>query len=105
MATRRAVRRQPGDFLMQIMNAADLKYYLRLGAFTNLGGYPLYFVCADGEALSYDTVRANFREVLGAIGDRRNGWCVVANAINWEDTELCDAHTGARIPAAYGAEG
>jgi hypothetical protein len=70
-----------------------------------VGGYPLFFVAADGEALSFNAVRDNLREVLPAMSqpwDR--SWRVVNVDINYEDPELCCAHTGERIPSAYGEE-
>lgn len=70
------------------------------------GGYPKYFVAADGEALSFEAARENQRLVEQAIEDedRRNGWCVVGVDVNWEDPNLYCAHTNERIQSAY-AEG
>jgi hypothetical protein len=87
----------------QVHNAADVKAALRSGAFTEWGCYPLYFLTADGEALSFESVRANLAEVLGAFNaaDRHNGWRVVGVEINHEDGELICCHSNKRIPSAY----
>lgn len=84
-------------------NLRDVKAVLRAGRFTDLGGYPLYFIAADGEALSFGAVRDNFLEVCRAakFGDPRDGWRVVGIEINYEDGELRCAHTGEPIEAAY----
>lgn len=86
-----------------IDNVADFKACIRAGAFAWPGGYPLYFVAADGAAISFDGARANFREIVSAIqtNDRHGGWRVVALDTNWEDPDLhCEA-TGARIESAH----
>jgi hypothetical protein len=88
-----------------LRTAADVKAALRAGPYAWPGGYPLFFVAADGEALSFNAVRDNLREVLPAMSqpwDR--SWRVVNVDINYEDPELCCAHTGERIPSAYGEE-
>lgn len=89
-----------------IRSVADLKATLRAGPYAWPGRYPLYFLASDGAALSFESVRANFRETARAIWDRlpNDGWRVGACEINYEDTDLYCAHSGARIPAAYGDE-
>ena len=80
----------------------QLKAQLRAGPFAWPGGYPLYFVADDGEALSFDAVRDNFRSVLSSMRSRTNdGWRVVGCEINYEDAGLYCAHTGKRIESAY----
>lgn len=86
----------------EIGSAADLKAALRNGEFAWPGGYPLYFIASDGEALSFDSVREELRNVIDAIQSQDNsGWRVVACDINYEDGELFCAHSGERIPSAY----
>jgi hypothetical protein len=85
-----------------IASAADLKAALRHGPYAWPGGYPLYFIASDGEALSFDSVRESLREILGAIQDQDNsGWRVIACDVNYEDTELYCAHNGKQIESAY----
>lgn len=81
-----------------------VKAALRAGAFTDLGAYPLYFTTADGGALTFESVRQNWREIVAAYAarDRSCGWYVVEVAINWEDSDLVCDHSGAAIPSAYG---
>src|SRR4051812_29608979 len=87
-----------------ITNAAELKAALRAGAYAWPGGYPLYFVLQDGEALSFGAAKQNVRNILDALANpmRGNDWQVVALEINWEDADLRCAHTNERIPSAYG---
>lgn len=86
----------------QISSAARLKASLRAGSAAWPGGYPLFFLTADGGALSFQTVRDNLREVLAAIRDHDySGWRVTHCCVNWEDRELRDDHTGESLPAAY----
>lgn len=89
-----------------IGNVADLKATLRAERFAFPGGYPLHFVTADGAALSFDTVRREFRLVADAVRRRDNtgGWRVIGCDVNWEDDSLADAHTGEKIESAYGEE-
>lgn len=66
------------------------------------GGYPIFLVMRDGEAMSIDAARENWREICSAhFGDPNSTWLVEAPQINWEDGELFCAHSGARIESAY----
>lgn len=87
---------------VKIENSDTLKAAIRAGAFTNIGGYPVYFIAADGEALSFDAVRENFKECLLAMksGDRRDGWLIVAMDVNYESDLVC-SHTNKPIAKAY----
>lgn len=87
----------------QIGTTQQLKATLRAGSHTSIGCYPLYFITADGGALSFQTVRDNLREVLSAIKHQDDPqWRVVVCEVNWEDTDLYDSHTGEEIESAYG---
>lgn len=70
------------------------------------GGYPRYFVCGDGEALSFAAAKENAQLIIDAIRDedKRSDWYVVGCDINWEDTELHCAHSGEKIESAYGED-
>lgn len=86
-----------------IATAAELKATLRAGCYAWPGAYPLYFVTSDGAALSFESVRAELRQVLNAIVSGANdGWRVVACQVNWEDSELTCDHSGKPIESAYG---
>ncbi len=85
-----------------IATGLQLRETLRAGPYAWPGGYPLYFVADDGEALSFDSVRANIRQVLRSIRDGVNdGWRVLGVDVNYEDPALFCAHSGDRIPSAY----
>lgn len=87
------------------MRLLALKATLRHGPYAWPGGYPMFCVTSDGEALCFACVRKNWRDVVQAHiipGWRRNGWYIAGADINWEDTELtCDC-CNARIESAYG---
>jgi hypothetical protein len=88
-----------------IKTVADVKAALRYGPYAWPGGYPLYFLTDDGEALSFAAVRDEFRQIAQVIQDHDNsGWRVVGCDINYEDQDLYCAHSGAQIEAAYGKE-
>lgn len=69
------------------------------------GGYPLYVVLADGEALSCEAARQEWRQIVFAtLHGLRDGWRAHGVDVNWEDSALYCAHTGERIQSAYGEE-
>ncbi len=88
-----------------IKTVADLKDAIRNGPWAWPGGYPIYFITDDGAALSFQTVKKEFRRIASSVKNKDNdGWRVVAADINWEDTELYDDHTGKKIESAYGGD-
>jgi hypothetical protein len=88
---------------MQINTPSDFGRALKQGPFAWPGGYPLYFVCSDGEALSFDAARKNASCITNALRDPwdKSGWRVIGAEVNWEDPSLTCAHTGKPIEAAY----
>jgi hypothetical protein len=85
------------------MTLAEIKARLRDGAYAWPGGYPLFFVTADGAALSFKTVRREWREIVSTHlrNDQRSGWFIAGCDVNWEDGDLTDDHTGEKIESAY----
>lgn len=85
------------------MNISEFRKAMRNGPYAWPGGYPLYFLMSDGEALSFEAAKAERRNVLEALRDNDtwSGWHVCAVVVNWEDGELTCAHTGERIESAY----
>lgn len=84
------------------MTLGEIKTALRNGKYA--GGYPLFFVTSDGAVLSFEAVRANWRNVCEAHivpGYRHCGWHMDACDTNWEDPELFCDDTGERIESAY----
>lgn len=87
---------------MHVKTISDFRRAYRAGPYAWPGGYPTFWITSDGEALSWAAVKAERRQILGAIHDRDNsGWRVVAVEINYEDPALYCAHTGDRIESAY----
>ena len=70
------------------------------------GGYPLFIVMSDGEAMSIDAARKNYKLICAAYvaKDNRSGWYAIAPDINWEDTDLYCCDSGNRIESAYGED-
>ncbi len=69
------------------------------------GGYPLYIVMHDGEALSCDAARREWKSIaFSTLHGLRDGWQALGVDVNWEDTALYCAHTGERIESAYGED-
>lgn len=86
----------------EIDTSHQLRATLRNGAYAWPGGYPMYFIASDGEALSFEAVQAEYFQCAYSMRHRINdGWRIVGCDINWEDAELTCAHTGKRIPSAY----
>jgi hypothetical protein len=85
------------------MTLAEIKTVLRSGPYAWPGGYPLYFITADGAALSFKAVRNEWRNIVWAHlhNSRTCGWFIEAADINWEDSTLCCDHTNERIESAY----
>ncbi len=85
-----------------IATVADLKATLRAGKYAWPGGYPMFFIAADGTALSFEAVREEFRQCVNGWNDRPvSGWRIVACDINYEEPDLLCDHTGQRIESAY----
>lgn len=67
------------------------------------GGYPMYLVMNDGEALCMECAKSEFRQIAYSHRhDLRDGWNAVGADINYEDAELTCAHCGEYIESAYG---
>jgi hypothetical protein len=91
----------------EIETGLQLRATLRAGSTTDLGGYPLYFVVDDGEALCFKCVRSELRQITSAIRagtSDRGGWRVIGCDVNYEDPDLTCAHCNERIRSTY-AEG
>lgn len=87
---------------MEIKTLGDYRRAIRAGKFAWPGGYPLYFICDDGEALCCDCAKKKRRNILESIAhNHRSGWRVVALDINYEDDTLFCAHCNAQIESAY----
>ena len=89
---------------MLIKTVSDFRAAVRNGPYAWPGGYPLYWIMADGNALAFKrAARFDCRHVmLEALRDQNDDeWRPVALEVNWEDSELYCAHSGERIESAY----
>jgi hypothetical protein len=93
---------------MEINSISDFRKAIRNGPYAWPGGYPVYFILSDGEALSFKAAKEVKRELLEALRDKATNnypaedWLPVALEINFEDTELYCSHTNELIECAYG---
>ena len=71
------------------------------------GGYPLYYLCNDGEAMCPTCVNENIVLIDDAIklvtSDRRlhDDWALEAVDVNYEDPDLICCNCDKRIESAY----
>jgi hypothetical protein len=96
---------------MRIRNAKDFRVAIQNGPHAWPGGYPVYFVMGDGEAVSYKAAIAERKNLLSSLVEKRKTgaayskeWLPFSLEINWEDSSLYCAHTGERIESAYAEE-
>lgn len=67
------------------------------------GGYPLYLVMSDSEAVCKKCAKTEFSLILSATKDKdESGWQAEGVDVNWEDNELYCSHCGEQIESAYG---
>lgn len=75
---------------------------LRVGAYTSVGSYPIYFIMADEAALSFSAAKENALLIGRAIRDGyEKQWVVMGAEINYENANLYCSHSGERIESAY----
>ena len=88
---------------MKISNKYQFLSILAEGPWAWPGGYPLFFVTSDGEALSFRSAECEQEAICEALtaGDSNNCWFVIGVEINYEDAELYCCHSGERIESAY----
>lgn len=85
-----------------IETPSDFGKALKRGAYAWPGGYPVFFVTSDGQALSFKAAKTNGKLVCDAIREKScDDWRVIAADINWENPSLYCDHTGNRIESAY----
>ena len=64
------------------------------------GGYPFYYICADGGILCPDCVDAE-KDLIDAADEHDKQWFVIAQDINYEDYNLYCDNCNNRIEFAY----
>lgn len=57
---------------MNISTIENFRAALKDGPFAWPGGYPLFFLCKDGAALSYEYAKENAEFIEGAITEKDN---------------------------------
>lgn len=90
---------------MEIKNTKDFDTALTDGPYVWPGGYPCYYITADGAALCPTCAEKEqelIRESIAAKSD--DGWRVVGKDVNWEDSYLYCDHCNAHIESAYCAD-
>lgn len=89
---------------MNIRNVFDFNKALDHGPYAWPGGYPMFFICKDGEALSFEAAVENSGLIRDAViqKDTNSGWNVCGFEVNWEDQSLYCSHTNKKIESAYG---
>lgn len=86
----------------KIDTVEEFENALEKGPYEWPGGYPIYFIVDDGEALSFNAALENKDNIIDSIKTKTNdGWRVVGRDVNWEDNDLYCAHTGEKIECAY----
>ena len=84
------------------MNSIELRKAIR-SKFAWPGGYPMFVLLSDGEALCMDCAKSEYKQVARANRENlRDGWKPEAVAINWEDSDCYCAHCNGQIESAYG---
>jgi hypothetical protein len=89
-----------------MITISDFRRIVRNGPYAWPGGYPLYWVMADGEPVAFRVANTECRrQMLEALaGAGEHDWRPIGVEINWEDANLFCAHTGERIESAYAEE-
>ena len=95
---------------MPINSISDFRkaYNRGLNKYAWPGGYPTFWLMADGAICAFAVAKTERRSMLEALRDYEtvgnsynNDWRPVALEINWEDGDLYCDHTGERIESAY----
>ena len=83
------------------MTKQEFTESIERGPYAFPGGYPVFYLTRDGEALSFQAAADNAELIADVVeGGNDPQWQVVTQEINWE-SELYCAHTGEQIEAAY----
>lgn len=88
---------------MEIHTISDFRRAVRNGAYAWPGGYPCYWIMADGGACAFNVAKSERRLMLSELADPapNDQWRPIALEINWENGALYCDHTGERIESAY----
>jgi len=101
--THRTIREKYRYTFSRITNTHEMRSTLRNGPYAWPGGYPLFFIFSDSEALCFKCARSEYRQISDSIRNHsRDGWQVMYCDVNYEDSSLYCAHCNERIESAYG---
>jgi len=96
--------RFPGHYEAGLMISRLKAYTLAvdLGEFpyTSLGCYPRFGILSDGSPLCPKCCREEVSSIM--VADNSDGWLLVGDSVNYEDSSLYCANCSESIPAAYG---
>lgn len=87
--------------------AYQLKNFMRVGPYTDLGGYPLAAIMEDGSCMCHDCVKKDFKTILRATlwpDGPRDSWAIAGVEVNWENDSLFCDDCGTQINSAYGED-
>ena len=89
--------------MANIKAAKGFLQQLKDGAYAWPGGYPMFFITADGAVISFRAAQEEKAQIVDSLlhGQRQSGWYVEGRDINWENASLHCDHTGERIESAY----
>lgn len=74
----------------------------RLPAFTDLGGYPIAYLFADGETCCPACANGGNGSDASTNPDTEPQWRIISADVHWEGSPLNCSHCGADIESAYG---
>lgn len=101
----RLVRPQYSYTFRDIKNTHQLRATLRNGAYTDVGGYPLYLICADGAEFCFDCAKRDYKRIVMDMNHEEDGlFKIIGCDINWENDDMQCAHCNKIIPSAYGSD-
>lgn len=101
----RVLRPKYSYHFREITNSLQLRATIRAGEFTWPGGYQLYFVMSDGEAMCFKCARKEYFNLAHSMRHNiRDDWRVIGCDTNDEDPELYCDHCNTRIPSNYGED-
>ena len=90
---------------MTINSIADYRRAVLTGPYAWPGGYPLFAVMDDGEAMCWDCFVKERRRILESLRDNsRDGWKPAGIEINYEDSNCYCCHCNKLIESAYGED-
>lgn len=76
----------------------------RLPAYAWPGGYPMFYLTADGGVLCPDCANGEHGSEASTSPEADAQWQIVAYDANWEDPHLFCDHCSERIESAYAEE-